>query len=113
MFGIAWGIVSIVLMVTAGEGLRKGQEEQARTLGEDVMIVFHGRTSLQAGGARAGRAVHWEDPDVAAVQADAPDCTLPLMGPRSEDDILLSALAACSHTGPRNSRIYSTHAAQL
>ena len=25
MFGIAWGIVSIVLMVAAGEGLRKGQ----------------------------------------------------------------------------------------
>ena len=38
------------------------------------MIVFHGRTSLQAGGARAGRAVHWEDADVAAVQAEAPDC---------------------------------------
>ena len=46
MFGIAWGIVSIVLMVAAGEGLRKGQEEQARNLGKDVMIVFHGRTSL-------------------------------------------------------------------
>ncbi len=25
MFGIAWGIVSIVLMVAAGEGLRVGQ----------------------------------------------------------------------------------------
>jgi hypothetical protein len=47
MFGIAWGIVSIVLMVAAGEGLRKGQEDQARNLGKDVMIVFHGRTSLQ------------------------------------------------------------------
>ena len=61
MFGIAWGIVSIVLMVAAGEGLRKGQEEQARNLGKDVMIVFHGRTSLQAGGTHAGRVVHWED----------------------------------------------------
>lgn len=74
MFGIAWGIVSIVLMVAAGEGLRKGQEEQAKTLGKDVMIVFHGRTSLQAGGTRAGRLVHWEDSDVAAVQSEAPDC---------------------------------------
>ncbi len=59
MFGIAWGIVSIVLMVAAGEGLRKGQAEQARNLGKDVMIVFHGRTSLQAGGTHAGRQVHW------------------------------------------------------
>ena len=74
MFGIAWGIVSIVLMVAAGEGLRKGQEEQTRNLGKDIMIVFHGRTSLQAGGTRAGRVVHWEDPDVQAVHEEAPDC---------------------------------------
>ena len=74
MFGIAWGIVSIVLMVAAGEGLRKGQQEQARNLGKDVMIVFHGRTSLQAGGTHAGRIVHWEDPDVQVVQDDSPDC---------------------------------------
>jgi len=74
MFGIAWGIVSIVLMVAAGEGLRKGQEDQAKNLGKDIMIVFHGRTSLQAGGARAGRVVHWEDVDVSAVQTEAQDC---------------------------------------
>lgn len=74
MFGIAWGIVSIVLMTAAGEGLRKGQEEQTRNLGKDIMIVFHGRTSLQAGGTRAGRMVHWEDADVQAVQSEAPDC---------------------------------------
>ena len=74
MCGIAWGIVSIVLMVAAGEGLRKGQAEQARNLGKDIMIVFHGRTSLQAGGMHAGRVVHWEDDDVAVVQAESPDC---------------------------------------
>ena len=74
MFGIAWGIVSIVLMVAAGEGLRKGQEETAKTLGKDVMIVFHGRTSLQAGGTHAGRLIHWEDQDLPVVKAETPDC---------------------------------------
>src|SRR6266404_3361745 len=74
MFGIAWGIVSIVLMVAAGEGLRKGQAEQARNLGKDVMIVFHGRTSLQAGGTHAGRVVHWEDEDLPVIWAETPDC---------------------------------------
>src|SRR5437660_11377506 len=74
MFGIAWGIVSIVLMVAAGEGLRKGQEEQSRNLGKDIMIVFHGRTSLQAGGARAGRTVHWHDADAQAVESEGPAC---------------------------------------
>jgi putative ABC transport system permease protein len=74
MFGIAWGIVSIVLMVGAGAGLQKGQEKQAATLGKDLMIVFSGRTSMQVGGARAGRALHWVDADIAAVQTDSPDC---------------------------------------
>ena len=85
MFGIAWGIVSIVLMVAAGEGLRKGQEEQTRNLGKDIMIVFHGRTSLQAGGTRAGRVVHWEDPDVQAVHAQAPDCEYAIPELEQED----------------------------
>ena len=85
MFGIAWGIVSIVLMVGAGEGLRVGQAKVAATLGKDVMIVFHGRTSLQAGGARAGRTVHWEDPDVPAVQASSPDCDLMIPELEQED----------------------------
>ena len=71
---IAWGVVSIVLMVAAGEGLRVGQAKQAETLGRDLMIVFHGRTSLQAGGARAGRLVRWVNSDVDHLQAEAPDC---------------------------------------
>jgi len=74
MFGIAWGVVSIVLMVAAGEGLRVGQAKQAETLGRDLMIVFHGRTSLQAGGTRAGRLVHWVDSDIPYLQSEATDC---------------------------------------
>ena len=88
MFGIAWGIVSIVLMVAAGEGLRKGQEEQSKTLGKDVMIVFHGRTSLQAGGTQAGRLVHWEDKDLPVVQAETPDCQIRI--PELEQETVLA-----------------------
>ncbi len=86
MFGIAWGIVSIVLMVAAGEGLRKGQAEQARNLGKDVMIVFHGRTSLQVGGTHAGRSVRWEEQDVPVVQAESPDCEYAI--PELEQDTI-------------------------
>jgi putative ABC transport system permease protein len=88
MFGIAWGIVSIVLMVAAGEGLRKGQEAQAKNLGKDVMIVFHGRTSLQAGGTHAGRPVHWDDSDLPVVQAETPDCEYAI--PELEQDTVLT-----------------------
>jgi len=82
MFGIAWGIVSIVLMVAAGEGLRAGQEKQEATFARDLMIVNAGRTSLQAGGTRAGRKIHFEDTDVAYVAAQSPACkyVLPELG---------------------------------
>lgn len=74
MFGIGWGIVSIVVMVAAGEGLRVGQAKQAATLGKDVMIVFGGRSSMQVGGQRAGRLVHFVDQDIEPAQAETPDC---------------------------------------
>jgi len=84
MFGIAWGIISITLMVAAGEGLRVGQEKVANNFGKDVMIVFAGRTSLQAGGARAGRLIRWEDTDHLFVKEEAPACqyVLPELGRR-------------------------------
>ncbi|MDZ7637168.1 MAG: ABC transporter permease [Bryobacterales bacterium] len=42
MFGITWGIISITLMVGAGEGLKVGQERVAASFGKDLMIVFGG-----------------------------------------------------------------------
>ncbi len=63
MFGITWGIISITLMVAATEGLRVGLKHNAETFGKDVMIFFAGRTSMQAGGMRAGREIHWNEDD--------------------------------------------------
>ena len=74
MFGIAWGIVSITLMVAAGEGLRVGQAKVAAQFGQDIMIIFAGRTSLQVGGARAGRRVQWEATDHVFALRQSPSC---------------------------------------
>jgi len=82
MFGIAWGIISITLMIAASEGLRVGQIRQQETFAKDLMIIFSGRTSLQAGGLRAGRPVNWQASDAAAVKAESPACryVLPELG---------------------------------
>jgi putative ABC transport system permease protein len=82
MFGIAWGVISITLMVAAGEGLRVGQQQQTDNLGKDLMIVFSGRTSLQTGGARAGRKLWWNigDPDAISREATACQHVLPEQG---------------------------------
>src|SRR5512144_181493 len=73
MFGIAWGIVSITLMVAAGEGLRVGQERVSAAFGKNIMIVFAGRTSMQAGGTRAGRSLQWEANDYKVIEEQCPD----------------------------------------
>ena len=74
MFGIAWGVISIVLMVAAGEGLRVGQAKVSQNFGRDIMIIFAGRTSLQAGGTRAGRRIEFEDTDLDTLTEESPDC---------------------------------------
>jgi putative ABC transport system permease protein len=82
MFGIAWGVISITLMVAAGQGLSVGLKRQAETLGKDLIIVFPGHTSLQAGGMRAGRLLHWNENDYIPVAEEAPACqyVLPEIG---------------------------------
>jgi len=72
MFGIAWGILSILLMTAAGAGLEKGQRDVSVTLGKDIMIVFGGVTSRQAGGERAGRRIRLYDRDYAMLRRDCP-----------------------------------------
>jgi putative ABC transport system permease protein len=74
MFGIAWGVISIVLMVAAGEGLQQGQAKVSQNFGKDVMIIFAGRTSLQAGGTRSGRRIEFEDTEVPYLAEQSPDC---------------------------------------
>jgi putative ABC transport system permease protein len=84
MFGIAWGIISITLMVAAGEGLRVGQKKVADQFGKDIMLYFAGRTSMQAGGTRAGRPLRWSIQDIPVVQQEATACEviIPELGSR-------------------------------
>jgi putative ABC transport system permease protein len=64
MAGIAWGITSIVLIVAMGDGFKAGQKNNMKQLGENIVILFGGRTEQQAGGERAGRRVSLNYSDV-------------------------------------------------
>ena len=64
MAGIAWGLASIVIIVAMGDGFKEGQRNNMKTLGENLAIVFGGRTELQAGGQRAGRRIRLNYSDV-------------------------------------------------
>lgn len=54
MAGIAWGVASIVLIVAMGDGFKQGQRNNTKQLGENIVLVFPGRTEKQVGGQRAG-----------------------------------------------------------
>jgi putative ABC transport system permease protein len=42
MFGIAWGVGSLLVLVGLGEGFRSGQHKQLSTFGNDVIMMWNG-----------------------------------------------------------------------
>lgn len=68
MFGIMWGIVSIVVLSALGEGFRQGNDAVLREFGRNMSIVWGARTGMQAGGERAGRPIILTVDDVRAVR---------------------------------------------
>ncbi len=57
MFGIAWGLICLILMTSMGEGLWIAQQQKARALGQNIMIVWGGMTSKGSEGIRSGKAI--------------------------------------------------------
>ena len=68
MFGITWGVISIVLLSGVSEGFQRGNLTVLRELGKNIVIIRNGRTSLQAGGERAGRVIRLNINDVSALK---------------------------------------------
>ena len=51
MFGIAWGVGSLLLLVGLGEGFRSGQHKQMATMGQDIIMIWSGHVpALQGSG---------------------------------------------------------------
>ena len=64
MLGMAWGIATVVLLMAYGAGFGRAVRAIFSNFGMQVMGVFPGRTSLQAGGAKAGVEVRFTLDDV-------------------------------------------------
>jgi len=70
MAGIAWGVASIVLIVAMGDGFKLGQRDRFRSVGENIVVLFPGRTEKQAGGLRAGRRIRLNYDDVHDIRTE-------------------------------------------
>ena len=72
MFGIAWGVGSLLLLVGLGEGFRSGNRRELNSLGEDIMFVFPGRAPAVAGNMSSGRSYNLTDQDYRDILNEAP-----------------------------------------
>ena len=72
MFGILWGITSVILLVGLGIGFGVDQRERLRSIGTDIAICFGGKTAMPSGGYAAGRDIHLTLDDALAIQHFAP-----------------------------------------
>jgi len=72
MLGIVWGLASVVLLLAFGQGLGGSVSMAFNNVGHEVIVMWPGQTSLQAGGQRAGKNIQWEYADVQAIRDEVP-----------------------------------------
>jgi putative ABC transport system permease protein len=71
MFGIAWGVFSLLLLVGLGEGFRSGNKRQFDTLGENVMFIWSSRAPMMQGSFTALRQYYLTDRDYQDILQEA------------------------------------------
>jgi putative ABC transport system permease protein len=73
MFGIAWGVGSLLLLVGLGEGFRSGNKKQFDSLGENVMFVWGGRAPAVEGSFTGMRQYYLTYKDFLDILSECPD----------------------------------------
>src|SRR5215468_8232859 len=71
MFGIAWGVGSLLLLVGLGEGFRSGNRKELNSMGEDIMFMFPGRAPAVAGNMSSGHPYKLTYQDYLDIQREA------------------------------------------
>ena len=76
MFGIAWGVGSLLLLVGLGEGFRSGNRKQFDEIGENVLFIFGGRAPAMNGSFTSLRQYYLTYKDYEDVRRECPDVGL-------------------------------------
>ncbi len=75
MLGIIWGLVTVVLLLSYGRSLGTEVLNGFLGLGNNVIMIWGGQTSMQAGGERSGKRIKFLDGDTEAVRDAVPFLT--------------------------------------
>ncbi len=72
MLSVTWGVASLLLLLSYGNGFEVALVRAFDQIGKDLIVVFPGQTSQQAGGERAGRRILLELSDVKVIEEGVP-----------------------------------------
>ncbi|HEX6084250.1 MAG TPA: ABC transporter permease [Thermoanaerobaculia bacterium] len=72
IFGIVWGTVAISLMLAFGTGLHKQLVKNTAGLGDRIMIIWPGLTSIPHEGLGKGRRLRVTEDDIEAIRREVP-----------------------------------------
>jgi len=72
MFGIAWGVGSLLLLVGLGEGFRSGNKRNLSEYGENIMMLFPGRAPVVQGSMNSAREYRLTYQDYLDVRKESP-----------------------------------------
>ena len=72
MIGMAWGIATVVLLLAYGAGFGRAVQAIFANWGTNIIGVFPGRTSQQAGGDKAGVKIRFTMDDVDRISSSVP-----------------------------------------
>jgi putative ABC transport system permease protein len=72
MLSIIWGVASLMLLLAYGQGFERALTQAFLQIGKDLVVIFPGQTSLQAGGQRSGRWIRLEIGDIKNIQEGVP-----------------------------------------
>ena len=72
MASLAWGVACFVILYSYGEGFGLALQTSFQAVGQDLIVMFNGQTSKQAGGERAGHKIRQEFDDVQTIRDTVP-----------------------------------------
>jgi putative ABC transport system permease protein len=75
MLGMAWGIATVVMLLAYGDGFGRAIVNIFAEFGTKLFIVFPGRSTMQAGGQKAGAQIRLTLDDVDLLSANIPQIT--------------------------------------
>jgi putative ABC transport system permease protein len=76
VLAIAWGTLSIVLLLSFGEGLKRSLSKGSRGMGENVAVVWPGATTRAWMGLPSGRPIPIKEEDPALLRSRIPEIEL-------------------------------------